>query len=167
VDAVIPMSRSLGGGGADTGVVSATHPGSPRKRGAAPVSRNARLAGIDAAEDARHVAGRAAPLPTGTDAECFRGVVDNAASAQLGAAGTPQHVADRPLDARFQGVWWRVVSRHRAEGVQDRRWNPTSGLEALVDADLDTLATALYVKTDPLKAARQWAPTHPPVGIAR
>jgi hypothetical protein len=36
-----------------------------------------------------------------------------------------------------------------------------------VDADLDTLATALYVKTDDLlKAAPQWAPDRPPVGIA-
>jgi hypothetical protein len=36
-----------------------------------------------------------------------------------------------------------------------------------VDADLDTLATALYVKIDDLlKAAPQWAPARPPVGIA-
>jgi hypothetical protein len=36
-----------------------------------------------------------------------------------------------------------------------------------VDADLDTLATALYVKTDDLlKAAPQWAPARPRVGIS-
>ena len=36
-----------------------------------------------------------------------------------------------------------------------------------MDADLDTLATALYVKIDDLlKAAPQWAPARPPVGIA-
>ncbi len=36
-----------------------------------------------------------------------------------------------------------------------------------MDADLDTLATALYVKIDDLlKAAPQWAPAHPSVGIA-
>jgi hypothetical protein len=35
-----------------------------------------------------------------------------------------------------------------------------------VDADLDTLATALYVKIDDLlKAAPQWAPARPAVGI--
>jgi hypothetical protein len=33
-------------------------------------------------------------------------------------------------------------------GAQDRRCNPTLNLEALVDADLDTLATELYVRTD-------------------
>jgi hypothetical protein len=36
-----------------------------------------------------------------------------------------------------------------------------------VDADLDTLATALYVRTDDLlKAEPQWAPWRPPVGIS-
>jgi len=36
-----------------------------------------------------------------------------------------------------------------------------------VDADLDTLATALYVKTDDLlKAGPQWAPARPRVGIS-
>ena len=36
-----------------------------------------------------------------------------------------------------------------------------------MDADLDTLATALYVKIDDLlKAAPQWAPAPLPVGIA-
>ena len=36
-----------------------------------------------------------------------------------------------------------------------------------MDADLDTLATALYVKIDDLlKASPQWAPARPPVGIA-
>jgi hypothetical protein len=36
-----------------------------------------------------------------------------------------------------------------------------------VDADLDTLATALYVRTDDLlKTCPQWAPWRPPVGIS-
>ncbi|WNV75195.1 hypothetical protein [Geodermatophilus sp. DSM 44513] len=36
-----------------------------------------------------------------------------------------------------------------------------------MDADLDTLATALYVRTDDLlKAAPERAPARPPVGIA-
>ena len=40
--------------------------------------------------------------------------------------------------------------------------NPTSSLEALVDADLDTLATALYVTTDDLlKESPQLAPYRP------
>jgi hypothetical protein len=44
--------------------------------------------------------------------------------------------------------------------------DPTSNLEALVDADLDTLATALYVKTDDmLKESPQLAPWRPEVGI--
>jgi hypothetical protein len=44
--------------------------------------------------------------------------------------------------------------------------NPTSNPEALVDADLDTLATALYVKTDDmLKESPQLAPRRPAVGI--
>ncbi len=47
----------------------------------------------------------------------------------------------------------------RAKGAQDRRCNPTPSLEALVDADLDTLATALYVRTDDLlKTCPQRAP---------
>jgi hypothetical protein len=47
-------------------------------------------------------------------------------------------------------------------GVAD----PTSNLEALVDADLDTLATALYARTDDLlKAAPQQAPWRPAIGI--
>jgi hypothetical protein len=45
--------------------------------------------------------------------------------------------------------------------------DPTSNLEALVDADLDTLATALYVRTDDLlKTHPNWAPWRPAVGIA-
>jgi hypothetical protein len=44
--------------------------------------------------------------------------------------------------------------------------DPTSNLEALVDADLDTLATALYARTDDLlKAAPQQAPWRPAIGI--
>lgn len=47
-------------------------------------------------------------------------------------------------------------------GVAD----PTPNPEALVDADLDTLATALYVKTDELlKESPQHAPWRPQVGI--
>jgi hypothetical protein len=44
--------------------------------------------------------------------------------------------------------------------------DPTSNLEALVDADLDTLATALYARADDvLKAAPERAPWRPLVGI--
>src|SRR5260221_7541399 len=44
--------------------------------------------------------------------------------------------------------------------------DPTSNLEALVDADLDTLATALCVRIDDwLKTAPQWAPWRPGAGI--
>jgi DDE family transposase len=44
--------------------------------------------------------------------------------------------------------------------------DPTSNLEALVDADLDTLATALYARTDDLlKAAPEQAPWRPATGI--
>jgi hypothetical protein len=51
-------------------------------------------------------------------------------------------------------------------GAQDRRCYPTSSLEALVDADLDTLATALYARTDDLlKASPQHAPWRPQTGI--
>jgi hypothetical protein len=54
-----------------------------------------------------------------------------------------------------------------AMGVQDRRCSPTSNLEALVDADLDTLATELYVRTDDLlKAAPERAPWRPATGIS-
>src|SRR3954454_6685253 len=60
-----------------------------------------------------------------------------------------------------RGVRCRVV-----EGAQDQRANPDEQ-EALVDADLDTLATALYVRTDDLlKAAPHRAPWRPPIGIA-
>ncbi len=38
-------------------------------------------------------------------------------------------------------------------GAQDRCCNPTPNLEVLVDADLDTLATELYVRTDDLLKA--------------
>jgi hypothetical protein len=45
--------------------------------------------------------------------------------------------------------------------------NPTSNPEALVDADLDTLATALYVRTDDLlRLPPEWVPWCPVVGIA-
>src|SRR6478735_7442027 len=53
------------------------------------------------------------------------------------------------------------------EGVQDQRCLPNLALEAEVDADLDTLATALYVSTDDLLKARpELAPLRPRVGIA-
>src|SRR5574342_377163 len=55
----------------------------------------------------------------------------------------------------------------KEEGVQDRRCSPNANLEALVDADLDTLATALYVTTDDLlKAHPERVPARPRVGIA-
>jgi hypothetical protein len=45
--------------------------------------------------------------------------------------------------------------------------NPDDEQEALVDADLDTLATALYVRTDDLlKATPERAPWRPRIGIA-
>jgi hypothetical protein len=45
--------------------------------------------------------------------------------------------------------------------------DPTSNLEVLVDADLDTLATALYVRADDLlKAFPERAPWRPAIGIA-
>jgi Transposase DDE domain len=51
------------------------------------------------------------------------------------------------------------------EGAQDQRACPDEQ-EALVDADLDTLATALYVRTDDLlKASPERAPWRPRVGI--
>lgn len=54
-----------------------------------------------------------------------------------------------------------------SEGAQDRPWNPTSSLEALVDADLATLATALDVRVDDLlRANPEQAPPRPAVGIA-
>src|SRR5215203_4446667 len=59
-----------------------------------------------------------------------------------------------------RGVRWSVV-----EGAQDQRADPDEQ-EALVDADLDTLATALYVRTDDLlKASPERAPWRPRVGI--
>jgi hypothetical protein len=51
-------------------------------------------------------------------------------------------------------------------GAQDRRCNPTSNPEVLVDADLDTLATELYVRTDDLlKAMPERAPWRPAAGL--
>jgi hypothetical protein len=45
--------------------------------------------------------------------------------------------------------------------------HPTSNPEALVDSDLDTLATALYVKTDDLlRSAPQRAPWRPAIGFS-
>jgi len=59
---------------------------------------------------------------------------------------------------------WRVG--FAAKGAQDRRLEPNANLEALVDADLDTLATALYVTTDELLKSRpELAPWRPAVGI--
>jgi hypothetical protein len=51
-------------------------------------------------------------------------------------------------------------------GDQDRLANPTSTLEALVDADLDTLATALYARIDDLlKTCPERVPWRPETGI--
>jgi hypothetical protein len=45
--------------------------------------------------------------------------------------------------------------------------HPTSNPEALVDADLDTLATALYVRTDDLlRSTPQRAPWRPAIGFS-
>jgi len=61
----------------------------------------------------------------------------------------------------------RVPPGFAVKGAQDRRCDPTSNLEALVDTDLDTLATALYVKADDmLKESPQLAPWRPEVGIS-
>ena len=52
------------------------------------------------------------------------------------------------------------------EGVQDWRCKPNLALEAEVDADLDTLATALYVTTDDFLIDNpQHRPWRPKVGI--
>ena len=59
---------------------------------------------------------------------------------------------------------WRLLTE--AKSVQSRRCLPNANLEALVDADLDTLATALYVTTDDLlKANPGRVPLRPRVGI--
>jgi hypothetical protein len=60
---------------------------------------------------------------------------------------------------------WRMC--FEGEGAQDRRWKPYSSREALVDADLDTLATALYVFTDDvLRDHPEQLPPRPAGGIA-
>src|SRR5450759_3308695 len=74
----------------------------------------------------------------------------------------------RPHPRRRSG---RNPRCHRARniwpGPDPGLTNPTSNLEALVDADLDTLATALYVRTDDLlKITPERAPWRPAVGIA-
>ena len=67
-------------------------------------------------------------------------------------------------DSKVSAAAWRAPVR--VEGAQDQRANPDEQ-EALVDADLDTLATALYVNTDDLlKASPERAPWRPRVGIA-
>src|SRR5919112_2782400 len=59
----------------------------------------------------------------------------------------------------------RGVRGSVVEGAQDQRADPVEQ-EALVDADLDTLATALYVRTDDLlKASPERAPWRPKIGI--
>src|SRR3954453_14948355 len=59
----------------------------------------------------------------------------------------------------------RGVRRGVVEGAHDQRACPDEQ-EALVDADLDTLATALYVRTDDLlKAWPERAPWRPKIGI--
>src|SRR5215207_4534163 len=72
----------------------------------------------------------------------------------------PLWMNDSKPSAR-RGVRWSVV-----EGAQDQRACPDEQ-EALVDADLDTLATALYVRTDDLlKASPDRAPWRPRAGSA-
>lgn len=52
------------------------------------------------------------------------------------------------------------------DGFQDRLSHPTSNLEVLVDADLDTHAVALYVRTDDLlRVALRPAPRRPAIVI--
>jgi hypothetical protein len=68
-------------------------------------------------------------------------------------------INSKGCDSAFVPCLWRWVPRI---GVAV----PTSNLEALVDADLDTLATALYARTDDLlKAVPERAPWRPAVGI--
>src|SRR5215475_2633822 len=63
------------------------------------------------------------------------------------------------------GTARRLVSA--AKGALDRRCYPTSSVEALIDADLDTLAIGLYLRIDHLLAASpEHAPWRPEVGIA-
>jgi hypothetical protein len=51
-------------------------------------------------------------------------------------------------------------------GCPESAFLPNAILEILVDADLDTLATALQVSTDDLlKAHPNNTPAHPPVGL--
>ena len=73
-----------------------------------------------------------------------------------------------PLDDQFQGLIRRLRPVDRmAMGAQDRRCNPLSNPEALVNADLDTLATELYVRTDDLvKTAPERTPWRPVSGIS-
>ena len=53
------------------------------------------------------------------------------------------------------------------KGAQNRRCSPKAEPEVRVDADLDTLATALYVRTDDLlKDHPRRIPWRPAVGIA-
>ncbi len=60
-----------------------------------------------------------------------------------------------------------VASAKGARGWRESGYLPTANLEVLVDADLDTLATALYVTTDDLLAAHpSRVPQRPAVGIA-
>ena len=55
------------------------------------------------------------------------------------------------LGELFQGVTVRRVAIESGAKVSKIGVaNPTSNLEALVDADLDTLATALYVRSEPM-----------------
>lgn len=52
------------------------------------------------------------------------------------------------------------------ESVQSRRWIPNVNLEALVDADLDTLVTALYVTCDDLlRDHPDRVPPRPRIGL--
>ena len=80
---------------------------------------------------------------------------DAAVTAAWSSPQTRQRLAGHlaALDDQFQGVAWL---RRQGEGVQDQ----------FVTTDLDTLATALYVRTDDLlKESPQLAPCRPEVGI--
>ena len=57
-------------------------------------------------------------------------------------------------------MWCVDTLTERGEGAKIGVANPTLSLEALVDADLDTLVTALYVKIDDM-LVKDRPPGHP------
>jgi hypothetical protein len=69
------------------------------------------------------------------------------------------------MDDRFHGIP-AAAGVITGEGAQAWRCQPTSSREALVDADLDTRATALYASTDDLlKAAPERLPWRPAMAL--